>query len=49
MIQKNIPTKQRQIHRYREKTSSCQGRAGREGKEWEFGISIGKHLTEKPE
>ena len=36
--------KQKQTHRYREQTCGCQGRVGRGGKEWEFGISRGKVL-----
>ena len=43
MTQINTSRKQKQIHRYRERTSSCQGGSG-ERKHWEFGISRGKLL-----
>ena len=36
---KKISTKQKQIHRYREQTWSCQGGAGREGKERSLGLA----------
>ena len=44
MMQINTSMKQKQTHRYRERTCGCQGLGGRGGKEWEFGISRGKLL-----
>ena len=36
----NLSTKQKQIHRHREQTCSCQGGGEREGgMDWEFGVS----------
>ena len=40
MTQMNLPSKQKQTHRYREEICDCQGRKGRGGRmAWEFGIS----------
>ena len=44
MTQMNIYTKQKQTHRHREKTYSCQGVGWGGGKDWEFGNSTGKLL-----
>ena len=40
MTQMNLSTKQKQTHRHREQTCSCQGG----GEDWEFGISRCKVL-----
>jgi len=37
MIRMNLPTEQKQAHRHREQTYSCQG--GGAGMDWEFGLS----------
>ena len=40
----NLPTKQKQTHRHRKQTYSCQGGRGGGGMDLEFGISRGKLL-----
>ena len=40
----NLSTKQKQTHRYREKTCGCQGGRGGSGTDWEFGVSRRKLL-----
>ena len=42
MAQTNLSTKQKQTHKYKEKTCGCQG--GGSGMDWEFGISSSKLL-----
>ena len=44
MIQMNLYTKQKEIHRHREQISDCQGVGWWGGKDWEFGISRYKLL-----
>ena len=44
MTQINIPTEQKQTHRYREQTCGCQGGEGGGGKDWELGITRCKLL-----
>ena len=40
MAQMNLSTKQKQIQGHREETCGCQGRRGRSGMNWEFGVII---------
>ena len=46
MTQINLSVKQKQTHGYREQICSCQG-WGRARKDWEFGISRGKHIQDE--
>ena len=40
----NLSVKQKQTHRHREQICGCQGRGGRGGMDWEFGVSRHKLL-----
>ena len=44
MTQMNLPMKQKQIHRHRNRLVVAEGVEGEEGMNWESGISRGKLL-----
>ena len=44
MLQVNLSTEQKQIHRHGEQTCGCQGGGSGSGIDWEFGVSRRKLL-----